>query len=496
MRRTIILAAFSLILTSCTLESMRYGAVNSSVFPKNASDCEALVIGNAYAPFRSKSYDGLFACNHDGIQVLSDMASDIGDCAWSDVYWPELITLNPDANLTHGVVKLYRNYISSITRMTKTLERISSVEMEQGVRDRMNAELYCARGWLAFILYNFFGPIQIATQDQLDNPAKNVIAPRATEEETVKFIEENLLEALKNDALPVVLKKGDANYGRFTQALVHMVLLKFYMHQKRWDDAVKEARELTNPKYGFGLMDHYQDIFTLENEGNKETVWACECTTGINEQLWVTHAMPSDYPHKNQNMTLWGGGYKVIWSFYNSFDPTDERLKVLVGEYVGTDGVLYNQDNPGRRLAKGALPIKYGEDPEAIGEGSQIDYIVFRYADVLLMLSEAIVRSGNAVTSEAVSLLSQVHERAGLPALSAGDFASAEDFLDAVLEERGHELWFEGFRREDLIRYGKYIEYMKTYKHSSTAADYMVLFPLPQDVINEGGGIVHQNDGY
>ena len=495
-------AAFCL--DSCTLDSERYGAINTTVFPANQEDCEALVVGNAYAPFRSRSYDGLYCCNHDGVHVLGDMSTDIGDCVWDPSLWSEIIYLNPDANLTHGVVKLYRNNINGITKMTNTLERIRGVEMDEAAKKRMEAELYCARGWLAYILYDFFGPIQIATEEQLANPEKNVIAPRSSKEETVKFIEDNLLAAL--DGLPVVLEKGDSRYGRFTQALVQMVLMKFYMHEGRWSDAVRCGRELMDPKYGFTLMPEYADIFTLENEGNKETIWACECKKGVNEQLWITHAMPSDYPHDNQNLTLWGGGYKVLWSFYNSFDPSDERLKVLIGEYTATeeqvqsDGtvkqvqVTYNEENPGRRLAKGALPIKYGEDPEAIGEGSQIDWIVFRYADALTLLAEALVREADAVTSEAVDLLNMVHVRAGLEPYSG--FASVQEFLEAVLLERGHELWFEGTRREDLIRHGKYIEYSRKYKKSSTAADYMVIFPLPQDIINEGGGIVHQNPGY
>lgn len=495
----VILAILTAVVSSCTLESERYGSINTSIFPVNAEDCEALVVGNAYLYFRSSGYNGLYCCNHDGIHVISDMASDIGQCSWSDVYWPELITLNPDANLTDGAVKLYRNNIRGITRMTNTLSRIEPVAMDASRKATMKAELYCARGWLAYVLYNFFGPIQIATQEQLDNPSIKIPAPRKTKEETAKFIEDNLLEALKGDALPVILKKGDARYGRFTQALVHMILLKFYMHEGRWADAVTQGRELMDAqKYGFDLMSNYKDIFTLENEGNKETIWACECATGINEQLWLTHVMPSDYPHTNQKMTLWGGGYKINWAFFDTFDPADKRLETIITEYKSTStGEILNRDNPGKRFQQGAIPLKYAEDPEQIGEGSQIDWIVFRYADALTLLAEAIVRDKNEITQEAIDLLNKVRTRS-LPgkSYSMADFSDVDDFLDAVLLERGHELWFEGTRREDLIRHGVYIEYMKKYKNSKTAAPHMVLWPLPQDVINEGGGVVHQNDGY
>ena len=118
------------------------------------------------------------------------------------------------------------------------------------------------------------------------------------------------------------------------------------------------------------------------------------------------------------------------------------------------------------------------------------------YADVLTLLAEAECRRANTVTDEAVELLNKVHTRAGLDAFKRNDFASTQAFLDSVLIERGHELWYEGCRRSDLIRYGKYIEYARKYKGSTTAEDYMNLMPLPQAIIDEGKGQVKQNEGY
>ena len=75
-------------------------------------------------------------------------------------------------------------------------------------------------------------------------------------------------------------------------------------------------------------------------------------------------------------------------------------------------------------------------------------------------------------------------------------FTLLDDFLGAVLKERGHELWGEGCRRSDLIRYGLYIDYAIKYKGSTTAKEYMNLMPLPQSVITESSGQVIQNEGY
>lgn len=480
-------------LPSCTnLESEMYDVINLNMFPVNQSDAEALVTAAAYGPFRSNWYDGLYTSANGGFHVIGEMTTDIGYCQWNDVCWPDLLDFN-FSPASDCPTKIYKTYIKDIGKMTLTLDRIAGIEMKEEVKTRLEAEVRCARGWLAYLLYDFYGTIQIPTLEQLNSPLEEVIIPRATHEEMVKFIVDDLEAATK--VLPATYKITDPNYGRFTRGLAYTVLMKFYMQEKDWTKAVACGRELMKPEYGYDLMKNYKDIFTLENEGNVETIWACVCSSSVNQQLWLAHVLSSEYPTKNESIQKWGG-YRVLWSFYKTFDKKDDRLKVLVGEFVGTDGKTYNEKNPGTVLTGGAMPVKYGEDPAATGEESQIDWIVYRYADVLTLLAEAIVRDGNAVTNEAVDLLNRVHTRAKLDEYQMSDFTGVDDFLEKVLEERGHELWFEGARRTDLIRYGKYIEYAKKYRGSVTAKDYMNVMPLPQSVINEGKGIVLQNPEY
>ncbi|MDY3789153.1 RagB/SusD family nutrient uptake outer membrane protein [Bacteroides fluxus] len=493
-----IFSIFSIALTtaacciSCTnLESEMYDVINPGIFPTTEDDANSLVTSAAYAPFRSNWYSGLYASSQGGIHVISDMTTDIGYCQWNDVVWPDMLQVNFTAK-SFGVTDTYKNYIRDISKMTLTMDRIAGIQMKQETKDRLNAELRCGRGWLAYILYDMYGPIQIASLEMLKNPTSDEVAPRVSKEEMVKFIEDDLTAAT---ALPATYKTSDTNYGRFTRGLAYTVLMKLYMHEQNWAKAVECGRELMKPEYGYELMDNYKDIFTLENEGNSEAIWSCICSRSVNQQMWLAHVLSSEYPTKNPAIQKWGG-YRVMWNFYHTFDAKDKRLEVLIGDFIGEDGVHYNEQNPGSVLIEGAMPVKYGEDPDATGEESQIDWIVYRYADVLTLLSEAIVRQGNAVTQEAVDLLNKVHTRAGLTAYATADFASPAAFLDAVLMERGHELWFEGTRRTDLIRYGKYIEYARKYKNSVTAQDYMNVMPLPQAVINESKGKIAQNPGY
>lgn len=115
---------------------------------------------------------------------------------------------------------------------------------------------------------------------------------------------------------------------------------------------------------------------------------------------------------------------------------------------------------------------------------------------MLLSLSEIIARQ-SGVTDEALDCINQVRNRAGLRNLEHGvDYDTTEEFLDLILLERGHELWGEGSRRSDLIRFGKFVEYARKYNGSTTVEDHMVLMPLPQAIINEGKGKVIQNPGY
>ena len=494
-----ILSIFSFVLIaatfcpSCTnLESEMYDVINPGIFPTNEEDAKSLVTSAAYAPFRSNWYSGLYASSQGGIHVISDMTTDIGDCQWNDAVWPDMIQMNFTAN-SFGVTDTYKNYIRDISKMTLTMDRIANVSMNEEIKVQLNAELHCGRGWLAYILYDMYGPIQIASLDLLNNPLSDEVAPRVSQEEMVKFIEDNLQAAIA--VLPATYSVSDKNYGRFTRGLAYAVLMKLYMHEKNWAKAIECGRELMKAEYGYKLMNNYKDIFTLENEGNMETIWACVCSRSVNQQMWQAHVLSSEYPTQNPSIQKWGG-YRVLWNFYDTFDPADKRLEVLVGDFVSEDGTHYNKENPGSVLVKGAMPVKYGEDPDATGEESQIDWIVYRYADVLTLLSEALTRQNNAVTQEAVDLLNLVHTRAGLPAYTTSDFTGADDLLEALLTERGHELWFEGVRRSDLIRYGRYIEYARKYKKSPTAQEYMNLMPLPQNVIDESKGKIIQNSGY
>lgn len=498
-RNKILNIAFAAVLlgsaTGCTdLESTVYDSFNDSNFPITADDVEALIVGSVYKPFRSQDWNGLFCYDRFGIATISDMASDILVCNWGDDMW---------YNLCYGNFTMadpsprdaYMAYINSFARMLYVEKAIKENEyLSAAEKERAIAETYCGLGWLGYIYYDLWGPIQMITQEAIDNPAEKIPTPRLTKEETCKFIETKLKYAAEH--LPAdTYYYGDSNYGRFTRALAHMVLMKFYMHEGRWSDAEACGRELIDSKYGFKLEDDYESIFAYDNQGNRETIWAATCDGITNTWLWHAAILPGNYPTKNPAIQKWNG-YRMCWKFYDTYEWGDDRLKTIIAEYQGTDGVYVSRNNPGQNLHKGAIPMKYGEDPTDTGLKCSIDVIVYRYADLITLLAEAIVRNKNAVTDEALGYLNDIRKRAKLTEYKLSQVSSVDIFLDKILEERGHELYAEGCRRSDLIRHGKWVQKMQEIKGSNTAQSYMELFPIPQSCITESGNVVHQNPEY
>ena len=495
--KKIYLCTFSVLLglfTSCMdLEPEDYSQINTTIFPQTEKDALALMTANVYATFRNNSYGGIFN-NASGVQTIGEMTTDVAACCWGGTAWVPLQQHIWDSNHDYSIMN-YRNYAKDLGKMLLTQDRIKDVPMDEGIKARFEAEIHLGRGWLGYLLYDFYGPVPLATLEELNEPLADIIVPRASEDEMKTFIETELKAAVESSALPAKVSKDE--FGRFDKGLAYTVLMKFYMLTEQWSKAEECGRELMKSEYGYGLMDKYADIFTLENEGNKEIIFACVEQRGISLQLWHDHALPGNYPVSNGAIQRWDG-YKVPWAFYNTFESGDDRLNSLVGEYTGSDGRVFNEEsdkvNHTEIYRQGAVPVKYGEDPNSTGDGSQVDWIVYRYADVLTLLSEAIVRNGSAVTQEAVDLVNMIRERAKLPARKVSDYANVQAFLDDVLLERGHELWWEGNRRTDLIRHGKFIQ--SAIDRGESSSDIRVRFAIPQSVINEGKGKIVQNKGY
>ena len=130
----------------------------------------------------------------------------------------------------------------------------------------------------------------------------------------------------------------------------------------------------------------------------------------------------------------------------------------------------------------GIRVIKYPPDYKS-GDQADNDYVIFRYADVLLMKAEALLRTNRAV--EALPIVNQVRTKRLATPLTAVD-------LNILSDERGRELYWEGWRRQDLIRFGKYLQ---PWQEKPTDDPRYLLFPIPNEQLAVNPNLT-QNPGY
>ena len=402
---------------------------------------------------------------------------------------------------------------------------ISVLGTDEDVAD----EIWQYRGMLRFLrdfymyyLIDFYGltPYRDAfSTDYISNPQ---YMDRA---EAFDFIVNDLKEIL-----PYMPDRAVAKYGVPNKDAVLMLLAKMYLNKEvytgeaAWDECQVYLDQIINDG-GYQLANDYFGIFKPQNHENFRNdddeaifVSAMDDTDayGMNTTvIWVQHTL-----HYNQalpaNFGPWNGCVAPE-SYLNEcwFDGTDldtdvrwadstvyETMAIVSGFNIGQqykpngdmiydrggEPLIYTVECPldGALEPQGVRVIKYTPELDPINTSRVTnDYVIWRYADALLMKAECLARTGDM--SGALALVNQVREKRKAPVL-----ASIE-LLD-ILKERGRELYWEGHRRQDMIRFGTYLN-PRTNKEY-TSPETALLLPIPQTAIEASEGLLSQNPGY
>mgnify|MGYP003645910142 CR=1 FL=1 len=222
------------------------------------------------------------------------------------------------------------------------------------------------------------------------------------------------------------------NVGRITKGAAATLLAKVLLSTGDDTAAATVLRRIISD-YGYELLDDYADLWGIGNENNAESIFEIQYISGgIGQGSLFTN----DFSPSTDLQT--GSGFarnRPTISLMEAYEDEDLRYDVSMGDtYVNLEGETIES-----RYVK-----KYWSDP-AIENDSDINFVVFRYADVLLMLAEAL-----GETSESYDLINDVRERAGLDAI---DVTTPGTFSDKLLNERRLELAFENHRWPDLKRF-------------------------------------------
>ena len=472
-------------MNSCTkdLVPIDYSEINPNIFPKSAADLDAMV-NAAYYPLRGAWYDGIFSTSERGVMFLSDATTEILHGKYGDQMVASLQNYRPTDVL---FTRYYDDFYNKISRMTTTIDLIQRSTVGEELKKKAIAHVRCARGVLAYTLFDLYGPLVIAPLEVLNKPLVEAPLARLSNAETVAFIEADLVAAAIDLPMP-----QEAEYGRFNKALAKMIDIRLNLHEKNWVK-VKTLSDEIIAYNAYSLDNNYSAMWDLDGAKNShEVIWAIPCDyAGTSENQWQLMVLPANFAPK--------GGFGTItstWWFYDRFEPNDQRKQRLIAEYKGTDGITYNRSNPGAILDWGPLALKMSQDADRTTGLSTVDIIMYRYADVLLSKAEAIANAG-APTQEAMELVNVVRRRAGLADKLLSDYISLATFNNLILLERSHEFWCEnGQYRADLIRHGKFITRCQEVTQSTYTGPNKVLYPFSLKAISEGKGKFIQNPGY
>ncbi|WP_373519082.1 RagB/SusD family nutrient uptake outer membrane protein [Pricia sp.] len=482
-----LLSAFAWITLGCEdfLEEEVFTQYDPDAFLQDKSGVDALLTG-AYS---AMTVTGYFSRDNTFIlgEFPTDMTWETGGGLNREVVPIMQFNWDPTTGFFNSQ---YRNFYQAIARANNVLLVINSLsDIEQESIDQIQAETRFVRSFSYYMLHTLFGPTPIieipagASLDEIEAIGKET--PRATEEEYRAYVEADLLfaaEKLSAEGFSSRANKGNA-LG---------LLTKFYLNNKEWQKAVDAAQQVLGLNYT--LYDDYTQLFSIEGESNNEYILRFECLLGSDQiNVYMPHAFPPNYRIQT-NWQNFGAMFRTYTDFYETFEEEDVRRELFITEYVPigeTDPVPLDRDDDGNALDD-VRSFKYTPDPNAIGQahGNDIPYI--RLSDIILARAEAL-NEISGPGQEAIDLINQVRNRAVASPITLGEFADTDSLRDFILAERGREFYSEGFRREDLIRHGTFIQ--QAIDRGIAAQPHQVLYPLPQDQIDNNPNL-EQNPGY
>lgn len=384
---------------------------------------------------------------------------------------------------------------------------LSSVEFE--AKDKILAEIRVLRCLYYYEAISGWGNVPF-TEDYTETGYPK----QKSRKEVFDIIEQEIKDNLQYlDAKP-----SSENYGRITQAAAYTLLAKMYLNSEawfgkpRWQEAADACKHIIDSG-NYIIEDNYDTNFNINDDQSKENIFAIvydRTYTATGSTAFYLHTLTLE-PASEATFNLHAGpwsGFLCEPDFFQTYDAKDKRLahSWLYGEqysYTGQDlGFAYEpvfdeskyyNANGGRGDYDGARCRKWAPQTDGSITSYTIsqdnDFAIFRYADVVLMYVEALLRQGNATEAAAVPDFQKIRTRAGLLPYTANELT-----LDELYKERGREMAWEGWRHEDMIRFGTYLK--KHWAHPDQSAEtWRNVFPIPADAINANPNL-QQNNGY
>lgn len=523
--------------TSCTemIDDSYTQVVSEKYTPKNDADISYLV-NAAYIPWRQTMLLWNGVVRSQELCADQDVIPARLGIGWVDGYiykrWHQHTWTTED----DGVLQGWERTFEGINTCNRLLSQIDDnvINLEGDARTELISELKVLRASYYYLLCDLYGNVPVVTD------FKDTELPmQSTRSEVYNFIVKEIIENVGN----LNETARGYYYGRFNKWAAYTLLAKMYLNAEvysgspQWAacaEACDKVIAFANQSGEYALEADINAPFLTQNENSKEIIFGLPF-----DEVYVTDWNAFDFhmytlaPENQDTYQLkarpWGG-VCAIPQFIDSFDPDDQRLTdwYITGQqysstgeplYESTTGVplTYPNEVPSIDESYPYQGFRWGKFEYAVGITNRLsnDWPQFRYADVLLMKAEALMRQGKPGAGE---LVTEVRQRAFKGDAADKAYVSDEDLTmgscykygrnDNVvqtdeggadikygrfLDELGWEFCQEGRRRQDLIRFGVFTT--KSWFSHDKSDDTKNLYPIPNKIMLTNSNL-KQNPGY
>ncbi len=546
-------------LSSCDswLEEENFGNPTTQDLLKDEANI-VLLVGQSYADIK-------WIHDHWGYWGVNSLTSD--ECVvpirmpgehWSDgSYWKNLNTHKWNS-FADAFKNIWNTTISGAVQCNRTLATLKENQefITPSVYNKYVAELEVLRSYYYFMLFDCFGRVPYTEEFKVET--KPLTEPNEVWSRLVTTLERNA------PIMPVITDANRASYyGRVTQGMAYALLARLYLNATSYgctpQNVSVEGMTFNNEadfytkaiqscdkiitSGSYLVEENFFTNFKINNESSKENIFVIvengnadfdsRNIGSMSNKLRLT-MLTLHYSHQStwEMITKPWNGFCARPGFIERYEPTDVRGPGNEG--LGTKntkqwgwfvGPIYdaaglsilkdeNQDDAIIRYqiesldeakwGDGARMLKYEVDKSKKYAYCENDFVLFRYADVLYMKEEAILRGGTGTSGINTPDFQRIRKRAFAYDSDQGNskvYTAATLTLDEILDERGREFAWENIRRRDLIRYNKfsdsnYVQYVEGKEN------FRKWFPIPYSVIEksvrdeDGNPIWTQNPGY
>lgn len=453
---------------------------------------------------------------------LNELTTDNAIVGWGDPGLPNLHAMSWGAGNDFTTAMYYR-LAQEVSFCNSFIANAESLNDDDEVRSYI-AEARFLRAFAYYNLIDLYANVPLVVEVSTDLPEQS------SREDVFNFIESELLE------IQDLLKESGSNeYGRVDKVASWALLSKLYLNaevyvgEQHYTEAVEFSSKAINSTYAINTTDAngngsaYDELFLADNNTNgaqKEFIYALnfdgnQSRTYGGTTFLVHASIGGSMEPSNSGVNGGWEGLRTTAALVNKFDyavtgKDDDGNPVSWADARAmfyTDGQSLEINKVANTFTDGYAVIKFtninssGEQgSDSSGEFVDTDLPLIRVAEMYLNYAEAVLRGGAGGDQQrAVAYINELRARAFGNA--SGNINSSDLTLDFIIDERARELYWEGQRRTDLIRFndfttGNYLWPFKGGAKSGTAVEsFRQLFPLPSNIILINTNL-QQNPGY